>query len=50
MGLSVGLGSYDVALVLSLVTLLTLLLLSPIREKVERGLPAGDDHEQGKSE
>ena len=34
MGLSVGLGSYDVAVVLSLVTFLTLLLLSP---KVEEG-------------
>lgn len=32
MGLSVGLGIYDVAVVLSLITFLTLLLLSPKRE------------------
>ena len=36
MGLSVGLGSYDVAVVLSLVTFLTLLLLSPKREDMKK--------------
>ena len=37
MGVSVGLGVYDVAIVLSLVTLVTLLLLSPDREQPNTG-------------
>ena len=42
MGASVGLGSYDVALVLSLITLLTLWVLSPLKsELVEE--PGGED-------
>jgi putative Mg2+ transporter-C (MgtC) family protein len=50
MGTAVGLGSYDVALVLSLITLLTLWVLSPLKTELvsdgpdpaERGDPAGD--------
>ena len=34
MGASVGLGSYDVALVLSLITLLTLWVLSPLKNEL----------------
>ena len=34
-GVSVGLGSYDVAIVLSLVTIATLWLLDPIKESIE---------------
>ncbi len=34
MGTAVGLGSYDVALVLSLATIITLWVLSPLKETV----------------
>lgn len=40
-GASVGLGSYDVAIMLSLVTLVTLWLLSPLKRQVEP--PREDD-------
>jgi putative Mg2+ transporter-C (MgtC) family protein len=39
-GTSVGLGRYDVAVVLSLITILTLWILSPIKEALE---PAGQE-------
>jgi putative Mg2+ transporter-C (MgtC) family protein len=42
MGTAVGLGSYDVAIVLSLFTLLTLWLLSPLKSSVaDSSNPAG---------
>ncbi len=34
-GVAVGLGSFDVAIVLSLVTIATLWFLSPIKESIE---------------
>jgi putative Mg2+ transporter-C (MgtC) family protein len=34
MGTAVGLGSYDVAIVLSLITLLTLWVLSPLKTEL----------------
>lgn len=44
MGTAVGLGSYDVAIVLSLVTLVTLWFLSPLKPPVaEIGVPADKD-------
>ena len=44
MGTAVGLGSYDVAIVLSLITLLTLWVLSPLKtELVEEPEGDGDD-------
>jgi len=42
MGLSVGLGTYDVAIVLSVITFLTLLLLSPRGEAEKAKAPAKD--------
>ena len=41
MGTAVGLGSYDVAIVLSLITLLTLWILSPLKPAVAH--PADED-------
>jgi putative Mg2+ transporter-C (MgtC) family protein len=40
MGTAVGLGSYDVAIVLSLITLLTLWVLSPLKTEL---VPDGED-------
>jgi len=37
MGTAVGLGSYDVALIISVVTFVTLWWLSPLGEKIEEG-------------
>lgn len=42
MGASVGLGSYDVAVVLSLITLLTLWVLSPLKTELVREPDATD--------
>ena len=48
-GTAVGLGSYDVAVVLSLITLLTLWVLSPLKpELVEE--PEGAETRQGETE
>ncbi len=41
-GTAVGLGSYDVAIVLSLITLLTLWVLSPLKPDLVQEPPAGD--------
>jgi putative Mg2+ transporter-C (MgtC) family protein len=43
MGTAVGLGSYDVAVVLSLITLLTLWLLSPLKTELVAQEPDGAD-------
>ena len=37
MGTAVGLGSYDVALIISVITFVTLWWLSPLSEKIEEG-------------
>lgn len=41
MGTAVGLGAYDVALVLSLATIITLWVLSPLKETVEKNAEEG---------
>jgi putative Mg2+ transporter-C (MgtC) family protein len=43
MGTAVGLGSYDVAVVLSLVTLLTLWILSPLKPTLDDGADLAAD-------
>ena len=43
MGTAVGLGSYDVAIVLSLVTMLTLWLLSPLKSEIAGDEVGGED-------
>ncbi|HEX8308441.1 MAG TPA: MgtC/SapB family protein [Allosphingosinicella sp.] len=43
MGTSVGLGSYDVAVVLSLITLLTLWILSPLKTELVSQEPDGKE-------
>ena len=40
MGTAVGLGSYDVALILSLVTIVTLWLLSPVKRQLDHDAKA----------
>lgn len=40
-GVSVGLGSYDVAVVLTLVTIMTLWILSPIKQRIDSERPTG---------
>lgn len=46
MGMAVGLGSYDVAIVLSLITLLTLWVLSPLKtELIQEPEEAGEARE-----
>ena len=42
MGTAVGLGSYDVAIVLALATMITLWLLSPLKANLEEEDPAED--------
>ncbi|HYI41199.1 MAG TPA: MgtC/SapB family protein [Allosphingosinicella sp.] len=49
MGTAVGLGSYDVAVTLSLITLLTLWVLSPLKSELARA-PDGMDIGAGNSE
>lgn len=49
MGTAVGLGSYDVALVLSLITLLTLWVLSPLKTELVRE-PEGMEARPGEAE
>ncbi|HVJ01978.1 MAG TPA: MgtC/SapB family protein [Sphingomonas sp.] len=39
MGTAVGLGSYDVALILSLVTVITLWMLSPLKQRIDADHP-----------
>jgi putative Mg2+ transporter-C (MgtC) family protein len=52
MGTAVGLGSYDVAIVLSLITLLTLWILSPLKTELvqepdgEEGRPGGTTRDE----
>src|SRR5690349_18216589 len=46
MGTAVGLGSYDVAIVLSLITLLTLWFLSPLKTELVQE-PDGEEDRQG---
>jgi putative Mg2+ transporter-C (MgtC) family protein len=45
MGVAVGLGSYDVALILSLVTIVTLWMLSPLKRRLDSEPPAEDMRE-----
>jgi putative Mg2+ transporter-C (MgtC) family protein len=40
MGTAVGLGSYDVALIMALVTIVTLWLLSPVKRQLDRDAKA----------
>ncbi len=47
-GASVGLGSYDVAIVLALVTILTLWFLSPLKHKIDSE-PPGEEWEDADS-
>ncbi|HYD36919.1 MAG TPA: MgtC/SapB family protein [Allosphingosinicella sp.] len=50
MGTAVGLGSYDVALVLSLITLLTLWFLSPLKsELIDEPEAEGEGGDDGRS-
>jgi putative Mg2+ transporter-C (MgtC) family protein len=42
-GTSVGLGSYDVAIVIALITMITLWLLSPLKETIADGEGAGPE-------
>ena len=49
MGTAVGLGSYDVAIVLSLITLLTLWVLSPLKTELVQE-PDGTETRQGEGE
>src|SRR5688500_5334108 len=49
MGTAVGLGSYDVAIVLSLITLLTLWVLSPLKTELVQE-PDGMESRDGKGE
>ncbi|MGA9580808.1 MAG: MgtC/SapB family protein [Allosphingosinicella sp.] len=49
MGTAVGLGSYDVAVVLSLITLLTLWVLSPLKTDIVQE-PDGQETRQGEAE
>ena len=49
MGTAVGLGSYDVAVVLSLITLLTLWVLSPLKTDIVQE-PDGPETRQGEAE
>jgi len=49
MGTAVGLGSYDVAIVLSLITLLTLWVLSPLKSELVQE-PDGEETGEGKAE
>lgn len=46
MGTAVGLGSYDVAIVLSLITLLTLWVLSPLKSEIVQE-PDGEETREG---
>jgi putative Mg2+ transporter-C (MgtC) family protein len=46
MGTAVGLGSYDVAVVLSLITLLTLWVLSPLKTELVQE-PDGEETREG---
>jgi putative Mg2+ transporter-C (MgtC) family protein len=51
MGTAVGLGSYDVAVVLSLITLLTLWILSPLKSELVQepdGAETGEGEGEGK--
>ena len=50
MGTAVGLGSYDVAVVLSLITLLTLWILSPLKTELVGQEPDGKDGREGETE
>ena len=49
-GTSVGLGSYDVAIILSVVTVITLWLLSPLKKLAENEEPAGEGGESSRSD
>lgn len=49
MGTAVGLGSYDVAVVLSLITLLTLWVLSPLKTELVQE-PDGEETREGDAE
>jgi putative Mg2+ transporter-C (MgtC) family protein len=49
MGTAVGLGSYDVAVVLSLITLLTLWVLSPLKTELVQE-PDGEETRTGEAE
>ncbi|WP_436828429.1 MgtC/SapB family protein [Sphingomonas sp. DT-207] len=46
MGVAVGLGSYDVALILSLVTIVTLWMLSPLKRRIDSE-PATEERHEG---
>ena len=48
MGTAVGLGSYDVAIVLSLITLLTLWVLSPLKTELVQE-PDGEETREGQA-
>ena len=45
-GTSVGLGSYDVAIVLALITMITLWLLSPLKSEIDRERDKDFGHER----
>ena len=47
MGTAVGLGSYDVAVVLSVITLLTLWVLSPLKTELIAQEPDGKESREG---
>jgi putative Mg2+ transporter-C (MgtC) family protein len=49
MGTAVGLGSYDVAIVLSLITLLTLWVLSPLKTELVQE-PDGEETREGEED
>jgi len=47
MGTAVGLGAYDVAIVLALVTMITLWLLSPLKHNIAKAVEGGSGDEVG---
>ncbi len=49
MGTAIGLGSYDVAVVLSLVTIVTLWVLSPLKSEIAQDRPRDDDQAEPQS-